>query len=95
MPKKAKSADRKRWFTIAWFDREGNPHPAFRHENFSRVLRTEKVLLEDLGYGMKNFNPHGAYVAMVWEGQISQWDAMKNVRPHFQIWENGDSTVVT
>ena len=90
-----KKPAKKRWFTIAWFDREGNPHPAFAHANFTRVYKTEKALLEDLSYGMTHYNPHGAYVAMVWEGQISQWDAMKNIRPHFDVWENGDVSVVT
>ena len=50
---------KKRWFTIAWLDREGNPHPAFRNENFKQVLQTEMHLLDDLSHGMRNFNPHG------------------------------------
>ena len=95
MPKKTKSADRKRWFTIVWFDREGNPHPAFRYENFKRVWKTEKALLDDLSRGMQIFNPHGAYVAMVWEGRLSREQALDQERPHFQIWENGDVNVVT
>ena len=92
MPKKAA---KKRWFTIAWLDQEGSPHPAFRNENFTRVHRAEKDLLDDLSHGMREFNPHGAYAALVWEGQIPEWDAMHNSRPHFQIWENGDVNVVT
>ena len=44
---------------------------------------------------MRNFNPHGAYAAMVWEGTISEEQAMTLKRPHFQIWENGDVNVVT
>jgi len=86
---------KKRWYTIAWFTREGQPHPAFRHENFKRVYQTEKDVLQDLSHGMVHFNPHGAYAAMVWEGQVSEWDAMNNKRPHFQVWENGDVHVVT
>jgi hypothetical protein len=86
---------KKRWFTIAWFDREGNPHPAFWAENFKLVFQKEKDLLEDLAHGMQNYNPHGAYVVMVWEGKISRDQAMTSKRPHFQVWENGDSIVVT
>ena len=44
---------------------------------------------------MSHFNPHEAYVAMVWEGQVSEWDAMNNRRPHFHVYENGDVHVVT
>ena len=88
-------AERKRWFTIAWFDREGNPHPAFRHENFKQAFREEGSLLDDLSHGMRNFNPHGAYVSTVWEGRLSKDQALHNIRPHFEVWENGDTTVVT
>lgn len=86
---------KKRWFTVAWLDREGSPHPAFRFDNFKRVFKTEKDLLDDLSNGMQRFNPHGAYVAVVWEGTISAEQAMSSKRPHFQIWENGDVNVVT
>ena len=86
---------KKRWFTIAWLDREGNPHPAFRSENFKHALQSEKALLDDLSHGMRNFNPHGAYAALVWEGKISEEQAMTLKRPHFQIWENGDVNVAT
>jgi len=86
---------RKRWFTVAWLDREGNPHPAFRHENFKQVFRLERDLLDDLSHGMQHFNPHGAYVAMVWEGKVTEEKAISQQRPHFQIWENGDVNVVT
>jgi hypothetical protein len=86
---------KKRWFTIAWLDREGNPHPAYRNANFNRVLRAEKDLLDDLSHGMQHFNPDGAYVAMVWEGSLTAEQAMSRQRPHFQVWENGDVNVVT
>ena len=86
---------KKRWFTIAWLDREGSPHPAFKFENFKRVFKSERDLLDDLSQGMQRFNPHGAYVAMVWEGTISGEQAMSRQRPHFQVWENGDVNVVT
>jgi hypothetical protein len=88
-------SDKKRWFTIAWLDREGNPHPAFRFENFKWVFKSERDLLDDLCHGMQHFNPHGAYAAMVWEGRISGEQAMARQRPHFQIWENGDVNVAT
>ena len=86
---------KKRWFTIAWLDREGSPHPAFKFENFKRVFKSERDLLDDLSQGMQRFNPHGAYVAMVWEGTISGEQAMSRQRPHFQVWENGDVNVGT
>jgi hypothetical protein len=86
---------KKRWFTIAWLDREGNPHPAFRFENFKQVFNAERDLLDDLGRGMQRFNPHGSYVAVVWESRISPEQAMSKQRPHFQIWDNGDVNVVT
>ena len=86
---------KKQWFTIAWLDQEGNPHPAFRLDNFKRVFRAEKDLLDDLSHGMQHFNPHGAYAALVWEGNVSAEQAMASKRPHFQIWENGDVHVVT
>ena len=69
--------------------------PAFKFENFKRVFKSERDLLDDLSQGMQRFNPHGAYVAMVWEGTISGEQAMSRQRPHFQVWENGDVNVVT
>jgi len=91
MPKAAK----KKWFTIAWFTREGQPHPAFRHENFKKAYQAEKDVLQDLSHGMSRFNPHGAYVAMVWEGSVSEHDALNNRRPRFHVYENGDVHVLT
>ena len=38
----------KKWWTLAWLDREGNPCPHHRHENFTQVYKDERVLLEDL-----------------------------------------------
>ena len=86
---------RKRWYTIAWFTREGQPHPAFRYENFKKVYQSERDVLQDLSHGMAHFNPHGAYAAMVWEGSVSERDALNNRRPHFQVYENGDVHIVT
>lgn len=86
---------KKKWYTIAWFTREGQPHPGLRDRNFTKVYKTEKILLEDLSHGMSHFNPWGAYAVLIWEGQVSEWDAMNNQRPHFQVYENGDVHVVT
>lgn len=90
-----KTKPKKRWWTLAWLTREGQPHPAHRHDNFSQVYKDERVLLADLSYGMTHFNPHGAYVASAWEGQLTEEQAMKSRRPKFYVWENGDAHVLT
>ena len=86
---------RKKWWTLAWLTREGQPHPAHRHDNFTQVYKDERVLLADLSYGMTHFNPHGAYVASAWEGRLTEEQAMKSRRPKFYVWENGDAHVLT
>ena len=85
MAQKAK----KKWYTIAWVTREGQPHPAHRNENFSQVFKTEDMLIEDLSYGMIHFS-RGAYVAAVWPGQIGEWIALhSNLKPLLYVYENG------
>lgn len=89
-----KTKPRKKWWTLAWLTREGQPHPAHRTENFTRVYKDEQVLLADLSYGMTHFN-RGAYVAAAWEGQVGEAEAMGSRSPRFYVWENGDAHVLT
>ena len=88
-----KTKPRKRWWTLAWLTREGQP--VNRPDNFSQVYKDEKVLLADLSYGMTHFNPHGAYVAAAWEGRVGEAEAMRVRKPKFYVWENGDAHVLT
>lgn len=90
----AEAKSRKRWWTLAWLTREGQPHPAHRPENFSQVYKDERVLLADLSYGMTHSN-RGAYVAAAWEGRLTEGQAMESRRPKFYVWENGDAHVLT
>ena len=90
-----KTKPRKKWWTLAWLTREGQPCPAHRHDNFSQVYKDERVLLADLSHGMTHFNPHGAYVAAAWEGQVTEERAMKVQRPKFYVWEDGSAHVLT
>jgi len=77
----------KRWWTLAWLDREGKPCLAHRHQNFVQNYCDERVLLEDLAYGMKNFH-RGAYVVAAWEGQLSE-EIAKSRKPKFYVWPDG------
>jgi hypothetical protein len=82
---------KKRWFTIAYVTREGQPHPAHRASNFTRVYRRLDDLLYDLEYAMKSELGHrGAYAAVVWPGQISEWEALHgSTRPLYHVYEGG------
>jgi hypothetical protein len=87
MAKKAK----KGWYTVAYFTREGNPHPAMRHANFARVYKDRETLLADLVYSMKVEVGHrGSYAAAAWPGQLSEWEAMRGpTKPLFYVYEGG------
>lgn len=87
-------ADKKSWWTLAWLTREGQPCPAHRPENFTRVYKDERVLLADLSYGMTH-SSRGAYVAAAWEGQLTGEQAMTSRRPKFYVWEDGSAHVLT
>lgn len=85
----AQKAKKKSWYTIAWLTREGQPHPAHRNENFSRVFKTEDMLIEDLNHGMIHFS-RGAYAAVVWPGQVQEWIALHtNLKPVLQVFKDG------
>ena len=90
MPKtKKKGSEKKRWYTIAYLQREGIPAPG--HTNFVRVYKSEKILLEDLVYSMSHELGHrGAYVASVWPGEIGEWEALHgNTKPVYYVYQGG------
>ncbi len=78
---------KRRWWTLAWLDREGIPLLSERHRNFMQNYCDEKILLEDLCHGMKNFN-RGAYVAAAWEGQLSS-EIARSRKPKFYVYQDG------
>jgi len=92
MPKSSRSSAKRRWYTTAYLTREGNPHPAHqRYGNFSRLYKTVKVLLEDLPYAMNTEIAHrGAYVFVVWQGELSEWEALHGkTKPLYYVFEGG------
>lgn len=92
--KRTKKSERKQWWTVAHFSREGQPVPGLG--NFAQRYNTERVLLEDLSYGMKNFHgPRGVYAAMAWQGQVPEREAMNTKAPKFTVYENGSVHVHT
>jgi len=95
MPTKNKTkSERKQWWTIGLFTREGQPFPG--HSNFSQVYKSERVLLQDLEHGMKNYYAQrSVYAAMVWIGQVSQDTALHVTPPKFTMYENGQVHVHT
>lgn len=85
----AQKAKKKKWYTIAWLTREGNPHPAFQYQNFTQVFKTEKMLVDDLSYGMISWS-HGSYAAVAWPGQVDKQTALHtNLKPVLQVFEGG------
>lgn len=92
--KKNKKTEHKQWWTTALFNREGVviPSPA----NFTQRYCSERVLLEDLAHGMKNFyGPRGVYAVMAWSGQVTEHAALHVKPPKFTVWENGSVHVHT
>lgn len=90
--KKPKKSERKQWWTVAHFTREGSATPSGLApvNNFVQRYNSERVLLEDLAHGMKHFyGPRGIYAAMAWQGQVSQYDAMNTKAPKFTVYEDG------
>jgi hypothetical protein len=85
-----KSAEKKQWFTVAYLTREGIPHPA-HHGNFSRRYQSTRILLEDLVYSMTHeISRRGAYVASIWPGEISEWEALHGAtKPLYYVFESG------
>lgn len=87
----------KRWYTVAYLDREGAPHPAWRHANFTQVYRTREALLDDLVGGMTRGpgKSRGAYVAVAWPGQLSETEALRGpVQPLLYVYEDGHVQVL-
>jgi hypothetical protein len=87
----AKSKRKKQWFITAYFTAEGQPHPAHRNSNFTRVYRSLDVLLEDLAFSMNHELGHrGAYAVAVWPGQLSEWEALhSDVKPLYYVHQGG------
>ena len=91
--KKPKKAERKQWWTVAHFSREGAP---MLHGDFGQRYQSERVLLEDLTHGMKTFyGPRGVHAAMAWQGQMSRHDAMNTKAPKFTVYADGHVHVHT
>jgi hypothetical protein len=83
----------RRWWTLAWLEREGGPSPAHRQQNYVQVYKDERALLEDLSRGMRVFH-QGAYVAAAWEGQLSA-EIAKSRKPKFYVWQDGHVQTLT
>jgi hypothetical protein len=83
----------RRWWTLAWLDREEAPILNPPQHNFTQVYKDERVLLEDLAHGMRNFN-RGAYVAAAWEGALSP-EIAKSRKPKFYVWRDGHVQTLT
>jgi hypothetical protein len=91
--KRTKKSELKQWWTVAHFTREGAPAlPG----DFVQRYQSERVLLEDLTYGMKNFyGPRGLYAAMAWQGQVTKHEALNTKAPKFTVYEDGSVHVHT
>jgi hypothetical protein len=84
-----KKAKKKSWYTVAWLTREGAPHPAHRQHNFTQTYATLDMVTADLAYAIVHMSL-GAYAAVVWPGQVSEWVALHtNLKPVCQILEGG------
>jgi hypothetical protein len=89
--KKRKSRAARRWYTVAYFTREGVPHPAHLSSNFTRVFGQLPVHLETLVRVMSTESiRRGAYVAAVWAGELSEHDAVHGPqKPLLYVYEGG------
>jgi hypothetical protein len=91
--KKPKKPERKQWWTVAHFTREGEP---VGNSAFEQRYQSERVLLEDLAHGMKNFyGPRGVFAAMAWQGQLTKHEAQNTIAPKFTVYEDGHVHVHT
>lgn len=66
----------RKWYTVAYFTREGQPHPAYQLKNFTRHHIQLSLLVSDLRASFAPNLLRGAYAAVVWEGQLDQWAAL-------------------
>lgn len=82
---------KKYWYTVAYFTREGAPHPAMTHANFAQHYTQLKILREDLQRVMSDPRLNrGAYAAVLWPGQLSEWTAIHgDTRPLLNVYEGG------
>jgi hypothetical protein len=87
--KKRKSRAAKRWYTVAYFTREGAPHPA--HQNFVRVYGQLPVHLDTVVRVMsQDFLRRSAYAAALWAGELSEWEALHGPKkPLLYVYEGG------
>lgn len=93
----ARSKAKRQWFTVAYVTIEGQPCPAHSSSNFTKVYRSLVMLLEDLCYSMSHeLGRRGAYAAVVWPGQLSEWEAMhSDIKPLYNVYEDGQIYDVT
>lgn len=85
----AKKKLKRRWYTVAYFTREGVPHPSPPEYNFVRKYQDEKRLLEDLSSIMSRWS-RGAYAAAAWVGELDEWECLHgDQRPKFYVYEGG------
>lgn len=78
---------KKRWWTLAWLDREGIPCAVSPDHQYVQVYKDERMLLEDATHGMKVFN-RGAYIEAIWEGQLSS-EIARSRKPKFYVYQDG------
>ena len=94
MPAKKTKKSAKRWFTVAYLTREGNPHAAYWRDNFAKKYDAEKNIAIDLSLSMIHL-PRGAYVAGAWPGQLSEWEILHGeTRPLFYVHEDGSIEMI-
>lgn len=86
-----KSREPRRWYTIAYFTAEGVPHPAHRHDNFTRVYGQLAVHLDTMSRVMRSdVLRRGAHAGAIWPGQLSEWEAIHgDVPPVLYVYEGG------
>jgi hypothetical protein len=84
-----KSKLAKKWYTIAYLNREGIP--TGRHGQFEQWYRSKAILLDDLSHIMSTEAGHqGAYVAAAWPGQISPHEALHGkTKPLYYVYQGG------
>lgn len=86
-----KSREKKHWYTVGYVTREGTPAPGHGVGNFVRHYMQLSLLREDVVRVMSGPFARGAYAAVVWPGQVGQYEALHDpqVKPLFYVFEGG------
>jgi hypothetical protein len=86
-----KSRAKKYWYTVAYFTREGQPHPAHTASNFAQWYGQLAVHRDTLQRVMSSdVLRRGAYAAALWAGQLSPHVAVHGpAKPLMYVYEDG------